>query len=138
METLPGRLCGAFGQIRSSVPFWQYAAIAVLSLLAVYTITIGAARLPHLARLRLTAGMGAGLLVLIAWSLALQAAWISGDARGQGLPVGWDGWILLGGSSSVVHLLMLVALVSFIVELGRRRALAAAQASTNEPLVAGK
>lgn len=103
-----------------SLPLLQYVAIAVLSLLVLYTVTFGNAALSRSGRLGLTAGVGVGLLALTVWSFVLRSALIGGNAREQGIPTGWDGWVLLGGSSSVVHLLVLVAIVVFILELRRR------------------
>lgn len=103
-----------------SLPLLQYVAIAVLSLLVLYTVTFGNAALPRSGRLGLTAGVGVGLLALTVWSFVLRSASIGGNAREQGIPTGWDGWVLLGGSSSVVHLLVLVTIVAFVLELRRR------------------
>lgn len=103
-----------------SMPLLQYVAIAVLSLLVLYTVTFGNAALSRSARLGLTAGVGVGLLTLTVWSFVLRTALIGGTAREQGIPTGWDGWVLLGGSSSVVHLLVLVATIAFVLALRRR------------------
>lgn len=122
-----GALSGAVYDLNStvvavanpSVPLLQYLAIAVLSLLVLYSVTIGSARLLRAARIGLKAGVTAGLLALTVWSFVLRSAWIAGNAREQGVPTGWDGWVLLGGSSSVVHLLALVAIIVLVLELRR-------------------
>lgn len=123
-----GALSGAVYDLNNTVvavanptlPLLQYVAIAVLSLLVLYTVTFGNAALSRSGRLGLTAGVGVGLLALTVWSFVLRSALIGGNAREQGIPTGWDGWVLHGGSSSVVHLLVLVAIIAFVLELRRR------------------
>lgn len=117
-----------------SLPLLQYVAIAVLGLLVLYTVTIGNAALPRSARLGLTAGVSAGLLALTVWAFVLRSAWIGDNAREPGIPTGWDGWVLLGGSSPVVHLLFLVAVVAFVLTLRRRTDVTPAQSlNTTQP-----
>lgn len=103
-----------------SLPILQYLAIAVLSLLIVYSVTLGTAALSRQARIGLTAGVSVGLLVFTVWSLTLRAAWINGPERAEGIPTGWDGWVLLGGSNSAVHLVLLIAIIALVLDLVRR------------------
>jgi hypothetical protein len=103
-----------------SLPALQYVAIAALSLVTVYFVTLGKATLIRSARLALATGLSVGLSLFIVWALALRATLISDTGREQGIPAGWNGWVLLGGSNSVVHLVLLLAVTALVLDLRHR------------------
>lgn len=106
------------GVANPSLPVLQYVAMAALSALLVYSVTLG---VPGPARNGWAAGVSLGLLAFIIWALALRSMLMADSGREHGIPSGIDGWILLGGSNSVVHLLLLVSAGALIFSFGRAR-----------------
>lgn len=90
---ISGALSGAVYDINNivvavanpSVPVLQYVAVAALSALMVYSVTLGTRPLPVSSRIAWVAGLSVGLLALTGWALALRAALISSSGREQGM-----------------------------------------------------
>lgn len=86
----------------------QLLAIAVGSALVAFGLTVGVGSRSRLARLLVRGSFAATTTLLIATSLSLLAGDYTQKSLTTGITPGWNGWIEEGGSTSVVHLVLLV------------------------------
>lgn len=92
------------------VPVLQFAAIAVLAVLAVYLVAFGTWRWEKSTRVCLTLGFVVGLAVSTAWALMSLS---QNPAPGEyAIAPGWQGWIEQGGENSAVHIILLISIAS--------------------------
>lgn len=98
------------GVTEPQVPWGPALGTALLGALAALALTAGAARLPGATGRDLVAGFTLSTVVLVFWAFQLDADRVA-DAIDPGVLRGWSGWLVEGGTSAAVHVVVLVCVV---------------------------
>lgn len=95
------------------VPYLLVFAIAALSAIVVYTLTVAIRKHPRRSRVAFVGGFSVATILLVSLSFFLAPLWGS-DGRLSIGPVepGWVGWLGMGGCSPAVHVVVLLAVSS--------------------------
>ena len=88
--------------------FLHLAGIVALGVLVVGVLTVAAASRPPRSRLLLRAGFAVTTAALIVTSVSLLLRAYAAEGIPQSTPLGWNGWIQVGGSTPVVGLVLLL------------------------------
>jgi len=94
------------------VPFLMMCALAVLSAVVIFALTVAMRKRSRISRMAFTGGFSVATLLLIVLSFAFAATGRTPETPMIGVAPGWQGWLNHGGSSSAVHLVLLLAVGS--------------------------
>ncbi|MGV8858828.1 hypothetical protein [Rhodoglobus sp.] len=95
--------------ITPRVPYLMMGALAVLSAAVVFSLTVAMRNRSAVSRMAFTSGFSAATLLLIIASFAFAATGMTPETPMIGVAPGWQGWLNRGGSSSAVHLVLLLS-----------------------------
>jgi len=91
------------------VPILMMCALAVLSAAVIFALTVAMRKRSTVSRMAFTSGFSAATLLLIILSFAFAATGRTPETPMIGVAPGWQGWLNHGGSSSAVHLALLLS-----------------------------
>jgi len=86
------------------VPFLMMCALAVLSAVVIFALTVAMRKRSRISRMAFTGGFSVATLLLVVLSFAFAATGRTPETPMIGVAPGWQGWLNHGGSSSAVHL----------------------------------
>jgi hypothetical protein len=94
------------------VPILMMCALAVLSAVVIFVLTVAMRNCSKISRMTFTSGFSVATLLLVILSFAFAATGRTPETPMIGVAPGWQGWLNHGGSSSAVHLVLLLAVGS--------------------------
>jgi len=94
------------------VPYLLMCALAVLSAVVIFALTVAMRNRSKIVRMAFTGGFTVATLTLIVLSFVFAATGRTPETPMIGVAPGWQGWLNHGGSSSAVHLVVLLAVGS--------------------------
>lgn len=115
------------------IPYLQYLAVAALATLAVFLFIVWPARFRPLNRWLLKLTFLITLAVLVWFGIDLEHQFGPGIPPDLELPSGLEGWVLFGGPSSALHVVLLIGLASLIPVRRKRSPERARSDSSPEP-----
>ncbi|QAV71178.1 hypothetical protein ESZ53_12450 [Salinibacterium sp. UTAS2018] len=95
--------------ITPRVPYLMMGALALLGLAATFALTVAMRHRSRASQLAFIGSFSTATLLLVIASFALGATGMTPETPMIGVAPGWQGWLNRGGSSSAVHLVLLLA-----------------------------
>jgi hypothetical protein len=95
--------------ITPRVPYLMMSALALLSTAVIFALAVAMRKRSTISRLTFTGSFSVATLLLIIASFAFAATGRTPETPMIGIAPGWQGWLNHGGSSSAVHLVLLLA-----------------------------